>query len=72
MRSQQISIIICEKIIKYHLSLLLCSCGEVVTKHERFNDLSIDLPRRKKKMTLCSIQDSLDLFFRASVLYFVF
>ncbi|XP_003976082.1 ubiquitin carboxyl-terminal hydrolase 37 [Takifugu rubripes] len=40
------------------------SCGEVVTKHERFNDLSIDLPRRKKKLTLCSIQDSLDLFFR--------
>ncbi|XP_076858556.1 ubiquitin carboxyl-terminal hydrolase 37 isoform X2 [Brachyhypopomus gauderio] len=40
------------------------SCGEVVTKRERFNDLSIDLPRRKKTIPLRSIQDSLDLFFR--------
>uniref|UniRef100_A0A4W4FRN4 Ubiquitin carboxyl-terminal hydrolase n=1 Tax=Electrophorus electricus TaxID=8005 RepID=A0A4W4FRN4_ELEEL len=40
------------------------SCGEVVTKRERFNDLSIDLPRRKKTLPLRSIQDSLDLFFR--------
>ncbi|XP_063743562.1 ubiquitin carboxyl-terminal hydrolase 37 isoform X2 [Eleginops maclovinus] len=39
-------------------------CGEVVTKREQFNDLSIDLPRRKKKLPLRSIQDSLDLFFR--------
>uniref|UniRef100_A0A674BWE2 Ubiquitin carboxyl-terminal hydrolase 37 n=1 Tax=Salmo trutta TaxID=8032 RepID=A0A674BWE2_SALTR len=39
-------------------------CGEVVTKREQFNDLSIDLPRRKKTIPLRSIQDSLDLFFR--------
>ncbi|TRY88848.1 hypothetical protein DNTS_016932 [Danionella cerebrum] len=40
------------------------SCGEVVTKREQFNDLSIDLPRRKKTLPMRSIQDSLDLFFR--------
>uniref|UniRef100_A0A9J8CZV1 Ubiquitin carboxyl-terminal hydrolase n=1 Tax=Cyprinus carpio carpio TaxID=630221 RepID=A0A9J8CZV1_CYPCA len=40
------------------------SCGEVVMKREQFNDLSIDLPRRKKTLPLRSIQDSLDLFFR--------
>ncbi|XP_015214688.1 ubiquitin carboxyl-terminal hydrolase 37 [Lepisosteus oculatus] len=39
-------------------------CGEIVTKREQFNDLSIDLPRRKKTLPLRSIQDSLDLFFR--------
>ncbi|CAL8341203.1 unnamed protein product [Boreogadus saida] len=39
-------------------------CGEVVTKREQFNDLSIDLPRRKNTLPLRSIQDSLDLFFR--------
>ncbi|KAM9447985.1 ubiquitin carboxyl-terminal hydrolase 37-like isoform 2-T6 [Salvelinus alpinus] len=39
-------------------------CGEVVNKREQFNDLSIDLPRRKKTIPLRSIQDSLDLFFR--------
>uniref|UniRef100_UPI003AAF3EB5 ubiquitin carboxyl-terminal hydrolase 37 isoform X1 n=1 Tax=Centroberyx gerrardi TaxID=166262 RepID=UPI003AAF3EB5 len=39
-------------------------CGEAVTKREQFNDLSIDLPRRKKTLPLRSIQDSLDLFFR--------
>ncbi|KAJ8403514.1 hypothetical protein AAFF_G00352860 [Aldrovandia affinis] len=39
-------------------------CGEIVMKREQFNDLSIDLPRRKKTRPLRSIQDSLDLFFR--------
>ncbi|XP_057708813.1 ubiquitin carboxyl-terminal hydrolase 37 [Corythoichthys intestinalis] len=39
-------------------------CGEVVMKREQFNDLSIDLPRRKNTLPLRSIQDSLDLFFR--------
>ncbi|XP_039612422.1 ubiquitin carboxyl-terminal hydrolase 37 isoform X2 [Polypterus senegalus] len=39
-------------------------CGETVTKREQFNDLSIDLPRRKQTLPLRSIQDSLDLFFR--------
>lgn len=44
---------------------IMCKCcGEVVTKREVFNDLSIDLPRRKKTLPLRSIQDSLDLFFR--------
>ncbi|XP_033877316.3 ubiquitin carboxyl-terminal hydrolase 37 isoform X1 [Acipenser ruthenus] len=40
------------------------ACGETVTKREQFNDLSIDLPRRKQNLPLRSIQDSLDLFFR--------
>ena len=44
--------------------MLRSSCGEVVTKREQFNDLSIDLPRRKNTLPLRSIQDSLDLFFR--------
>lgn len=52
-----------------HTVILLCSCGEVVTKREQFNDLSIDLPRRKKTLPLRSIQDSLDLFFRVSRLH---
>uniref|UniRef100_UPI00398EDE1B ubiquitin carboxyl-terminal hydrolase 37 isoform X2 n=1 Tax=Pristiophorus japonicus TaxID=55135 RepID=UPI00398EDE1B len=41
------------------------TCCESVTKREQFNDLSIDLPRRKKLLPPRSIQDSLDLFFRA-------
>ncbi|XP_042327694.1 ubiquitin carboxyl-terminal hydrolase 37 isoform X1 [Sceloporus undulatus] len=40
-------------------------CSETVIKREQFNDLSIDLPRRKKRLPSRSIQDSLDLFFRA-------
>ncbi|EPQ18430.1 Ubiquitin carboxyl-terminal hydrolase 37 [Myotis brandtii] len=40
-------------------------CGEIIPKREQFNDLSIDLPRRKKPLPLRSVQDSLDLFFRA-------
>ncbi|XP_072117165.1 LOW QUALITY PROTEIN: ubiquitin carboxyl-terminal hydrolase 37-like [Mobula birostris] len=40
-------------------------CCESVTKREQFNDLSIDLPRRKKQLPPRSIQDSIDLFFRA-------
>lgn len=47
--------------------MFFCRCGEVVTKREQFNDLSIDLPRRKKTLPLRSIQDSLDLFFRVSL-----
>ncbi|XP_016424104.1 ubiquitin carboxyl-terminal hydrolase 37-like [Sinocyclocheilus rhinocerous] len=48
-----------------HQHTITCkSCGEVVTKREQFNDLSIDLLRRKKTLFLRSIQDSLDLFFR--------
>lgn len=43
-------------------------CGETVTKREQFNDLSIDLPRRKKFLPSRSIQDSLDLFFRVCTL----
>lgn len=54
-------------IVRYNFFILLCSCGEVVTKREQFNDLSIDLPRRKKTLPLRSIQDSLDLFFRVSL-----
>lgn len=47
-----------------HHTITCKCCGEVVTKREVFNDLSIDLPRRKKTLPLRSIQDSLDLFFR--------
>ncbi|TEA38950.1 hypothetical protein DBR06_SOUSAS1710029 [Sousa chinensis] len=43
-------------------------CGEIIPKREQFNDLSIDLPRRKKPLPPRSIQDSLDLFFRAEEL----
>ncbi|KAM9305045.1 ubiquitin carboxyl-terminal hydrolase 37 [Gastrophryne carolinensis] len=45
-------------------SIICKMCGETVIKREQFNDLSIDLPRRKKHLPLRSIQDSLDLFFR--------
>ncbi|XP_013924471.1 PREDICTED: ubiquitin carboxyl-terminal hydrolase 37 isoform X3 [Thamnophis sirtalis] len=46
-------------------SIICKMCGETVIKREQFNDLSIDLPRRKKLLPSRSIQDSLDLFFRA-------
>ncbi|KAF7241912.1 Ubiquitin carboxyl-terminal hydrolase 37 [Varanus komodoensis] len=46
-------------------SIICKMCGETVTKREQFNDLSIDLPRRRKLLPSRSIQDSLDLFFRA-------
>ncbi|KAM3851813.1 ubiquitin carboxyl-terminal hydrolase 37 isoform 5-T5 [Vipera latastei] len=46
-------------------SIICKMCGETVTRREQFNDLSIDLPRRKKLLPSRSIQDSLDLFFRA-------
>ncbi|XP_077304011.1 ubiquitin carboxyl-terminal hydrolase 37 isoform X1 [Lithobates pipiens] len=45
-------------------SIICKMCGETVIKREQFNDLSIDLPRRKKLLPSRSIQDSLDLFFR--------
>ncbi|XP_048455239.1 ubiquitin carboxyl-terminal hydrolase 37 [Rhincodon typus] len=46
------------------------TCCESVTKREQFNDLSIDLPRRKKLLPPRSIQDSLDLFFRVCSSFF--
>ncbi|XP_001365238.1 ubiquitin carboxyl-terminal hydrolase 37 [Monodelphis domestica] len=49
-------------------SIICKVCGETVHKREQFNDLSIDLPRRKKPLPPRSIQDSLDLFFRAEEL----
>ncbi|KAL4688279.1 hypothetical protein H8959_004531, partial [Pygathrix nigripes] len=45
-------------------SIICKACGEIIPKREQFNDLSIDLPRRKKPLPPRSIQDSLDLFFR--------
>lgn len=45
-------------------SIICKMCSETVFKREHFNDLSIDLPRRKKLLPSRSIQDSLDLFFR--------
>lgn len=47
-------------------------CGEIIPKREQFNDLSIDLPRRKKPLPPRSIQDSLDLFFRVSNIFWYF
>lgn len=47
-------------------------CGEIIPKREQFNDLSIDLPRRKKPLPLRSVQDSLDLFFRVSNIFWYF
>ncbi|XP_044793728.1 ubiquitin carboxyl-terminal hydrolase 37 isoform X3 [Bubalus kerabau] len=49
-------------------SIICKICGEIIPKREQFNDLSIDLPRRKKPLPPRSIQDSLDLFFRAEEL----
>ncbi|CAO2624981.1 Ubiquitin carboxyl-terminal hydrolase 37 [Lemmus lemmus] len=49
-------------------SIICKACGETVPKREQFNDLSIDLPRRRKPLPPRSIQDSLDLFFRAEEL----
>ncbi|KAM5228569.1 ubiquitin carboxyl-terminal hydrolase 37 isoform 2-T2 [Ctenodactylus gundi] len=49
-------------------SIICKVCGETIPKREQFNDLSIDLPRRKKPLPPRSIQDSLDLFFRAEEL----
>lgn len=47
-------------------------CGETIPKREQFNDLSIDLPRRKKPLPPRSIQDSLDLFFRVISLIYLY
>ncbi|KAL0624595.1 Ubiquitin carboxyl-terminal hydrolase 37 [Plecturocebus cupreus] len=49
-------------------SIICKACGEIIPKREQFNDLSIDLPRRRKPLPPRSIQDSLDLFFRAEEL----
>ncbi|XP_078535361.1 ubiquitin carboxyl-terminal hydrolase 37 isoform X1 [Lissotriton helveticus] len=56
--------VICNFEFEVQHSISCKMCGEMVTKRERFNDLSIDLPRRRKLPTPRSIQDSLDLFFR--------
>ncbi|XP_069472945.1 ubiquitin carboxyl-terminal hydrolase 37 isoform X2 [Ambystoma mexicanum] len=56
--------VICNFEFEVQHSIRCKMCGEMVTKRERFNDLSIDLPRRRKLPTPRSIQDSLDLFFR--------
>lgn len=56
--------VICNFEFEAQHSILCKMCGEKVIKREQFNDLSIDLPRRKKLSPLRSIQDSLDLFFR--------
>ncbi|CAH1249717.1 USP37 [Branchiostoma lanceolatum] len=39
------------------------SCRDVVTKQEKFHDLSLTLPRRRKDMNPWSLQDLLDQFF---------
>ncbi|XP_077997555.1 ubiquitin carboxyl-terminal hydrolase 37-like [Glandiceps talaboti] len=47
------------------LHVITCnSCNEVVTKSERFYDLSLDMPRRKDSSIAKSIQDAIDQFFR--------
>ncbi|XP_075037154.1 ubiquitin carboxyl-terminal hydrolase 37 [Mixophyes fleayi] len=56
--------VICNFEFEAQHSIICKMCGEKVIKREQFNDLSIDLPRRKKQLPSRSIQDSLDLFFR--------
>ncbi|KAM4024449.1 ubiquitin carboxyl-terminal hydrolase 37 isoform 2-T2 [Anomaloglossus baeobatrachus] len=56
--------VICNFEFEAQHSIICKTCGEKVMKREQFNDLSIDLPRRKKLLPCRSIQDSLDLFFR--------
>nr|XP_033800407.1 ubiquitin carboxyl-terminal hydrolase 37 [Geotrypetes seraphini]XP_033800408.1 ubiquitin carboxyl-terminal hydrolase 37 [Geotrypetes seraphini]XP_033800409.1 ubiquitin carboxyl-terminal hydrolase 37 [Geotrypetes seraphini] len=56
--------VVCNLEFEVQHSISCKMCGETVTKREQFNDLSIDLPRRKKLLPARSIQDSLDLFFR--------
>ncbi|XP_075685220.1 ubiquitin carboxyl-terminal hydrolase 37 isoform X2 [Rhinoderma darwinii] len=56
--------VICNFEFEAQHSIICKMCGEKVIKREQFNDLSIDLPRRKKLLPSRSIQDSLDLFFR--------
>ncbi|XP_066432126.1 ubiquitin carboxyl-terminal hydrolase 37 isoform X2 [Eleutherodactylus coqui] len=56
--------VICNFEFEAQHSIICKMCGERVIKREQFNDLSIDLPRRKQLLPLRSIQDSLDLFFR--------
>ncbi|KAM4626390.1 ubiquitin carboxyl-terminal hydrolase 37 isoform 2-T2 [Discoglossus pictus] len=56
--------VVCNLEFEVQHSITCKMCGEMVTKREQFNDLSIDLPRRKKILSSRSIQDSLDLFFR--------
>ncbi|XP_069838350.1 ubiquitin carboxyl-terminal hydrolase 37 isoform X2 [Dendropsophus ebraccatus] len=56
--------IICNFEFEAQHSIICKMCGERVVKRETFNDLSIDLPRRKKVSPPRSIQDSLNLFFR--------
>ncbi|XP_075465780.1 ubiquitin carboxyl-terminal hydrolase 37 isoform X3 [Ascaphus truei] len=56
--------VVCNLEFEVQHSITCKMCGETVTKREHFNDLSIDLPRRKKLLPPRSIQDSLDLFFR--------
>ncbi|XP_069108012.1 ubiquitin carboxyl-terminal hydrolase 37-like isoform X2 [Argopecten irradians] len=46
-------------------SITCLNCQEVVTKAEQFNDLSVDMPRRRKNGDPSSIQNALDLFFRS-------
>ncbi|XP_056409042.1 ubiquitin carboxyl-terminal hydrolase 37 [Hyla sarda] len=56
--------VVCNFEFEAQHSIICKMCGEKVIKREQFNDLSIDLPRRKKLTPSRSIQDSLDLFFR--------
>ncbi|KAG8545635.1 hypothetical protein GDO81_020577 [Engystomops pustulosus] len=56
--------VICNFEFEVQHSIICKMCGEKVIKREQFNDLSIDLPQRKKQSPSRSIQDSLDLFFR--------
>ncbi|XP_060075776.1 ubiquitin carboxyl-terminal hydrolase 37-like [Ylistrum balloti] len=49
-------------------SITCLHCQEVVTKAEQFNDLSVDMPRRRKNGEQSSIQNALDLFFRSEAI----
>ncbi|XP_033728326.1 ubiquitin carboxyl-terminal hydrolase 37-like isoform X3 [Pecten maximus] len=52
-------------------SITCLNCQEVVTKAEQFNDLSVDMPRRRKNGDPSSIQNALDLFFRSEAIEYM-
>ncbi|KAK3083221.1 hypothetical protein FSP39_017155, partial [Pinctada imbricata] len=39
-------------------------CGEEVNKTEQFNDVSLEMPRRRHSSKQCTLQNALDLFFK--------
>ena len=47
------------------LHTIMCQdCGACVKKVEIFNDMSVDMPRRRDMFTVKSLQDAVDQFFK--------